>query len=257
MRQLITYLRYFFEYLKFGDFRSIYTSVHYVLFNTSHVNDRIIRTSIGIFFCRNNTNDFQFANIGYEWGVKKFILKNAKEFSVFLDVGSCIGDYCILLAKMNKKCFAFEPIPDNIKTLVKNLRLNNLQDTVKIVPYGLGHADYQTSYTFDPLNTGASRINKLKRGTTKAEIRKLDTLMPELQISQDEAIFVKLDIEGMEVEAIYGAAEFIRFYPNITFIIEDKHSGQFPITDTLNELAVFEFGVVDHFNLYARKIRNY
>lgn len=258
MRQLITYLRYFFQYLKFRDFRSIMTSFKYVLFNTSHKNDRIILTSIGVFFCRNNTNDFQFANMGYEWGVKKFILKRKKDFSVFIDAGSCIGDYCILLAKMDKRCFALEPVSNNIKTLMKNLRLNDLQNTVRILPYGLGDADYQTNYTFDPVNTGASRIQRGKRtGTNKAEIRKLDTLMPQLGIEQDESIFFKLDIEGMEVEALIGAAEFIRFYPNITLIIEKKHSGQLPIEDTLREIAEFEFGKVDQFNMYAKKIKNY
>ena len=258
MRQLITYLRYFFEYLKHGDINSIIASVQYVLFNTSHKNDRIIRTSIGTFFCRNNTNDFQFANLAYEWGVKRFILKRKKEFSVFIDVGSCIGDYCILLAKMDKRCFAFEPVSDNIKTLMKNLRLNELQNTVRIIPFGLGEYNYQTSYKFDPVNTGASRVYKDKRpGENKAEIRRLDDLMPSLGIVPEEAIFMKIDIEGMETEALRGAMEFIRFYPQITLIIEDYHSGQFPITDTLNEIAVFEFGKVDKFNMYAKKLRNY
>jgi len=258
MRQLGTYLRYFFEYLKHGDFRSIQTSVRYVLFNKSHPNDRIIRTSIGVFFCRNNTNDFQFANLAYEWGVKKYILKRKNEFSVFIDAGSCIGDYCILLAKMDKRCFAFEPVSDNIKTLMKNLRLNSLQNTVRILPYGLGEYNYQTSYRFDPLNTGASRVHKDKRqGDNKAEIRRLDDLMIDLKIDQEEPIFMKLDIEGMETEALRGAMEFIRFYPQITLIIEDYHSGQFPITDTLKEIAVFEFGKIDKFNMYAKKLKNY
>ncbi len=258
MRQLITYGRYFFEYLKHGDIRSIVASVRYVLFKQTHKDDRVIRTSIGTFFCRNNTNDFQFANLGYEWGVKKFILKRKNEFSVFIDAGSCIGDYCILLAKMGKRCFAFEPVADNVKTLMKNMRLNDLQDTVRILPYGLGEYNYQTSYHFDPLNTGASRLFKeKKKGENKAEIRRLDDLMPGLGIGKQEGILMKLDIEGMETEALRGAMEFIRFFPEITLIIEDYHSGQFPITDTLNEIAVFEFGRVDRLNIYAKKLRNY
>lgn len=258
MKQLITYWRYFFEYLKHGDIRSIFTSVQYVLFAKSHKNDRIIHTSIGTFFCRNNTNDFQFANLAYEWGVKRFILKSINEFTVFIDAGSCIGDYCILLAKKDKKCFAIEPVSDNIKTLMKNLRLNNLQNTVRIIPYGLGEYNYQTSYRFDPLNTGASRIHKVKRaGSNKAEIRRLDDLMNELKIDQDESVFLKFDIEGMETEALRGAMDFIRFYPKITLIIEDYHSGEFPIIDTLKEIAIFEIGKVDQFNMYAKKIRNF
>jgi len=114
----------------------------------------------------------------------------------------------------------------------------------------LGDADYSASFTFDPVNTGASRINKVKNSATeKAEIRKLDSLMKEMDIDKNERIFIKLDVEGMEVEAIRGASNFITNYPHITFIVEEKHSGQFPIQDTFSDIALFEFGIVDELNI--------
>jgi FkbM family methyltransferase len=236
----------------------VIASAKYVLNKSSHGSDRIVRTSIGTFFCRKNTNDFQFANYYYEWGVKKFILDRLTEFSVFIDVGACVGDYSILLAKLNKQCFSFELVPDNIKTFKKNLELNDLQNKVKLFPFGLGDADYSASFTFDPVNTGASRINKVKYSELEnSEIRKLDSLMDEMAIDQNERIIIKLDVEGMETEVISGAFNFITYYPNITFIIEEKHSGQFRIQDTLRDIALFEFGIVDEFNLYAKKIKNF
>ena len=60
----------------------------------------------------------------------------------------------------------------------------------------------------------------------------------------------------MEAEAIQGSADFIRQYPNITFIVEDKISGQDSIRSVLSGIAKFEFGIVDEFNMYARKINN-
>jgi len=258
LSKILTYSRYLFDYLKHGDVGSIVASVKYVINKTSYRSDRIIQTSVGKFYCRKNTNDFQFANLYYEWGVKKFILKRINEFSVFIDVGACVGDYSILLAKLNKQCFAFELVSHNIKTINKNLELNDLQNKVKFFPYGLGDADYSASFSFDTVNTGASRINKVKDAETdKAEIRKLDTLMDEMAIDQNEKIFIKLDVEGMETEAIRGAFNFIMYYPNITFIVEEKHSGQFPIQDTFSDIALFEFGKVDELNIYAKKIRNY
>ena len=142
--------------------------------------------------------------------------------------------------------------------MIKNLNINDLEDKIKLFPYGLGCADYSASLTFDHINTGASRINKVKNSASeKAEIRKLDSVMEEMAIVQNEHIFIKMDVEGMEPEAIRGAFKFILHYPNITFIVEDKHSGQFPITDTFSDIALFEFGKVDDINLYAKKIRNY
>jgi FkbM family methyltransferase len=258
LKKLRTYFLYLIDYLKHGDLQSVVASVKYVLNKSSHSSDRIITTSAGTFFCRKNTNDFQFANYYYEWGVKKFILQRVNEFSVFIDAGACVGDYTVLMAKLNKRCFAFELVEDNLKTIERNLELNQLQDKVKLFSYGLGDADYSASFNFDPVNTGASRINKTKNSTTeKAEIRKLDSLMEEMAIAPSEHIFIKLDVEGMETEAIRGAFNFITYYPHITFIVEEKHSGQFPIQDTLSDIALFEFGKVDELNIYAKKIRNY
>lgn len=258
MKKLRTYFLYLTDYLKHGDWKSVVASVKYVVNKSSHSSDRTITTSTGVFFCRKNTNDFQFANYYYEWGVKKFILKRVNEFSVFIDAGACVGDYSILMAKLEKRCFAFELVADNIQVLKRNLELNQLQDKVRLFPYGLGDADYSASFIFDPVNTGASRINKVKNSATgKAEIRKLDTLMKEMAIPQHEHIFIKLDVEGMEAEAIRGAHHFITYYPHLTFIVEEKHSGQFLIQDTFSDIALFEFGKVDELNIYAKKIRNY
>lgn len=121
MKKISTYFRYLMEYLKHGDFLSVVASVKYLIFKKSNRKDRIIQTSIVKFFCRKNTNDFQFANYRYEWGVKKFILDHIPEYSVFIDGGACIGDYCILLSKCNTRCIAVEPIADNYSVLVKNL----------------------------------------------------------------------------------------------------------------------------------------
>ena len=86
------------------------------------------------------------------------------------------------------------------------------------------------------------------------ELRTLDSLLPNLNISLDDKILIKLDVEGMEVEAIRGASDFIRRYPNMTLMIEDKHTGQNPIKRLLIELCPFKFGEIDEYNIYAKKI---
>lgn len=78
-----------------------------------------------------------------------------------------------------------------------------------------------------------------------------------MAIDTNQHIFIKLDVEGMKSEDIRGAFKLIIHYPNITFIVEDKHSGQFPVTDTFSDIALFEFGKVDEMNIDAKKIRNY
>jgi FkbM family methyltransferase len=252
--KLLTYSRYFWDYLKNREFSSIIASYKYLTNKTSHSSDKIIHTSIGTFFCRKNTNDFQFANYYYEWGVKKFFLDHKNEYTVFIDGGACVGEYCILLTQFNIRCIAFEPVPKNFDVLTKNIELNNLKSKVDAFQIGLGDHNYNTKFNYNPVNTGASHIaNFADMGDCTANIRTFDSLLPELNISLADNILFKLDVEGMEIEAIRGASNFIRNYPNITFVMEDKHTGEYPIRDTLRKIAPFEFGEVDEFNIFAKK----
>ncbi|MEI6048257.1 MAG: FkbM family methyltransferase [Bacteroidota bacterium] len=257
MNKLLTYSRYFFDYMKHGDLGSVIASVKYKINKTSHNKDRIIRTSVGMFFCRKNTNDFQFANYYYEWGVKKFVLDHIKEYDVFIDAGACVGNYSILLSNKDIRCIAFEPVKNNYEVLVKNLELNHLTDKVDAFPFGLGKTNSIVDFFFNPVNTGASHISddKSQKGCL-SEIRTFDSLFPDLKICTQDRIFFKIDVEGMEADAIKGTASFIKNFPNLTFILEDKHSGKDILMQTLNVHAVFEYGIVDEFNFYARKVRN-
>ncbi len=258
MKKFKTYFRYLFEYLRHGDILSVLASINYVLRGKSLPFDRVITTSIGKFYCRKNTNDFQFANYYYEWGVKRFLLKNSRSWSVFINGGACIGDYCMLLAGKDIRCIAFEPVPDNFRILEKNLEMNQLQKQVTAFPIGLGETNCMVPFEFNPVNTGASHIKRDgKSGDHEVQIKTLDSVIPELNLKVTDRILVMLDIEGMEAEAIRGSREFIRSFPNLTFVLEDKHVGHKPIQEALSEIAVFEFGDVDEFNIYARKLRNH
>jgi len=258
MKKITTYLLYLLDYLKFGDFKSIISSVKYLTNKTSHSSDRIIHTSIGTFFCRKNTNDFQFANYYYEWGVKKFIRDHINDYTVFIDGGACTGDYSILLAKKNLRCIAFEPLALNYNNIVKNLELNNLTGKVQVYQVGLGNENTQARFNFNPVNTGASYIDRDNDSANLlSPIRTFDSMLSELKIGKEEKILFKLDVEGMEPQALQGSVDFIRQYPNITFVLEDKHTGQHPIRTILTKTAEFEFGTVDEFNIYARKTGNF
>jgi FkbM family methyltransferase len=255
MKKLVTYFWYFIEYLKHRDLLSVFASVNYLLFKKSHSTDRIITSSIGRFFCRKNTNDFQFANYRYEWGVKKYILQHCDDYSLFIDGGACVGDYCILMAKKSLRCIAFEPVPSNFETLKRNIELNELTEAVQIFPLGLGAADSKANFIFNPVNTGASYKNdEGVSGGFVADIRTLDSMMEDMKIKSDERILLKLDVEGMEAEVFEGAASFIRSYQDLLIIFEDKHAGKELTIKELEKHAHFEYGIVDEFNMFARKV---
>ena len=257
MKKLKTYTWYFVEYLKHGDIRSIIASVKYLINKKSHKEDRIITSSIGKFFCRKNTNDFQFANYHYEWGVKKYFLGKLGTFDVFIDGGACVGDYCVLLSQHHVRCIAFEPVIENFNVITKNLELNNLTGKVLAFPYGLGMKNATAGFVFNPINTGASHMAETgQEKDFQVELKTFDSLLPLLNLRNEDRILFKLDVEGMEPEAILGAREFISSYQNITFVIEDKHTGEDSIRKALDGIAAFDYGIVDEYNIFAIKVNS-
>ncbi len=257
MNKLLTYLRYFYDYLKFGDFVSIFAGIRYLLTRASINHDRIIHTSIGTFFCRRNTNDFQFANYYYEWQVKKFVIGHSREFNVFIDAGACIGDFTILMANKGLRCISFEPLKSNYEVFLKNIELNKLTGKVQTYNLGLGASNRTVSFAFDPVNTGASHIVESATGNViPAELRTFDTLVPEFGLNENDRVLIKFDVEGMEPDVVNGAAGFIRQFRELIIILEDKISGKGKIKEALDKFAVFEYGTIDEYNFYARKTGN-
>lgn len=259
MGKATTYFWYLVEYLKFGDIQSVLNAICYLIFKKSHRNDRILKTSTGLFFCRKQTNDFQFANFRYEWNVKQFVINRISDYNIFIDGGACTGEYSIWLAQNGYRCFAFEPVQSNYQVILRNVELNYLSGIVKVYPYGLGERKYEHKIAFNPVNTGASSLvgNETAEQTLTANVDTFDSFLPKININDTDKILFKLDVEGMEAEAIAGAANLIAMFDDILFIIEVKHSGKQKVIDTLNSLAQFEIGDIDQFNIYAKKRTNH
>ncbi len=264
MHKIKTFIRYFKDFIKWGEYRYIFTSIKYIVFQKTTSRTQIYRSSLGLFLSRKGTLDFQFANYAYEWGVKKFVYQHLPEFDVFLDIGANIGTYALLLAKNGLHGFAFEPIRSNCDAIRINLILNNLEDKIKLFPLALGKEPHTAEFEFDHVNTGASHLAIIKpedevteRETiTKSQIVPLDSLLDQIDFKNEDRIFIKIDVEGMEESVLKGAKNFLQKYPDITIVMESKHSGRERLINVLNEIADFKILDVDDLNMGARKITN-
>ncbi len=258
MGKILIYASYLTEYLRHLDIVSMVSSVKYLLFRKSHKHNRIVKSSQGHFFCRKNTNDFQFANLAYEKSVKKFILHRIGNYDVFVDAGASIGDYCVLLSGYGLKCYAFEPIPDTFNILSRNIFLNHASKSILPFSFGLGDYNHYAKFAFNQVNTGDSHIvRKGDTGNCTVQVKTLDSVFDSFNLGSDVRILFKLDVEGMEKEALVGAREFIRHFNNITFIIESTHTPVMILKEVLDKIAEFSYGVVDAYNIYAIKKSNF
>ena len=206
-----TYTDYLVECYRNKDWESIKDSFKYVLFRTPPSSDRLIKSRMGTFWCRGNTNDFQYVNYAYERSVKDYIAANFNNFDCFIDIGACMGEYCIWLAQQGKKCVAFEPVPKNYLALSKNVEINKLQQYIKAFPIGLGSKSEEVYFEIQSVLTSASGIDRNYTGVERnVKIERFDDLQSQLPCTTDDRIMMKLDVEGMEVDVLTGAESFIK-----------------------------------------------
>ena len=125
--------------------------------------------------------------------------------AVICDIGANIGSHSVYwgVERNAKKVYAFEPLPEMYRVLLKNIEINNLQGVV--VPHNLGlYDDYvkaSISY-YDPQNIGATSFKADENG--KFNFTKLDVIdIPE------RVDLLKINVQGAEVEVLWGAAKLI------------------------------------------------
>jgi FkbM family methyltransferase len=207
---------------------------------------------MGTFETRPHSLDFQYVNYAYEIQIKRFIEK--EDFDVFLDIGACLGEYSVWLGRKGKRCFAFEPVKVSYDMIQKNIHLNGVSDKVTALNYGLGIKHSLEHFEMDITNPGSNRrVDHAGANTEKFEINSLDEKLHELQLKETDKVLIKIDVEGMELDMLNGAANFLKRFPHIVLIIEEKFSGESNIRNGLSLIADFEYGKIDEHNIYARK----
>jgi FkbM family methyltransferase len=138
---------------------------------------------------------------------------------VAFDVGAYKGETSIWLAgKLGSlgKVFAFEPNPKTSLVLQSNVDLNDSPEMapIRVVPLGIGASSGTRSFvgTAD----GSSYIDDA--GETDIQVTTIDGFMG--QDGMDRVDFIKMDIEGGEVDAVKGAKATLRdFAPSLAICV--------------------------------------
>ena len=150
---------------------------------------------------------------------------------VFVDGGAYTGDTLLTFARITggryARCRAFEPDPANAAKLRESVgrrRLLNVELSVK----GLWSAPGRLPFSAIE-GTASSSING--DGGAVAEVDTIDNAAP-------DATFVKLDVEGAELEALKGAAATIkRNRPKLAVCVYHRPADLFEMPLYINSLA--------------------
>jgi len=128
--------------------------------------------------------------------------------AVALDVGANAGAYALLLGQWVRpggRVYAFEPAPETFGGLSEHVRLNGLDSTV--VPVRAAAAAHTGTAIFSV--DGFSGANRLAEGGAgeRVETVTLDDFCAREKIVP---AFIKIDVEGAELDVLRGARETIR-----------------------------------------------
>jgi FkbM family methyltransferase len=244
------YLSYYLEFMKRGDFQSASAAFQFVLFKKLPAKDRVATTRMGTFQFRKGTTDFQFANFSYEIAIKKHLMQVVGEMGLFIDIGACIGEYDIWLAKQGVRAIAIEPV--NHRAIFENIALNKVADKIQVVNCAVGSENKKVSFNVLEHVTGSSSLNKEESGGN-IDCRRLDDIIDISAIDQDKLTVIKLDIEGYEIEALKGAERLIKGVNKLHLIYEYTFSGEQAIRKVLDSYATFKYTDLDGVNMLAEK----
>jgi FkbM family methyltransferase len=148
-------------------------------------------------------------------------------FDLFIDVGANTGYYTAIALSWNVRTIAIEPLSQNLKILMKNIKLNGWVD-VEIIPLGLGSS--VSSIDMFGSDTGASFVKKWAGNTElfrkTISLTTLDTIIGNRFF--EKKILVKIDVEGYEYQVLKGATSFLASIPRPALLVEICFTENFP-----------------------------
>ena len=178
------------------------------------------------FFVRNRRDLVQahhFSGEFYEAEELQMIQRYFKEGGIFVDIGANVGNHTVFAAKIlnAKKVIPFELHPDAVEVLMANIALNSCQtiDTSylgygvssspgKLLPRRAGYGN----------NLAGVRFERGGRGEG------FPTISGDAALKDQWVDFIKIDIEGMEIEALESLEETIKRCRPVIFIEVDNEN---------------------------------
>ncbi len=180
----------------------------------------------------------------------------AEAGDVVIDAGGCWGDTALYFAvKIGEhgKVASFEFLPDNLKIYQKNLDLNpELASRIKLFQFPLWSTSDQELFIHgDGPGTSVAAMPKSPADKAIRTIS-IDDLSKSEEL--DRVDFIKMDIEGAELDALKGAEATLRqFRPKLAITVYHSLSDFWQIPQYLDSLGLGYKFYLRHFTIHAEE----
>jgi len=246
-RWLKPYYHYFFDARVFDEFGFNDDSVSFYKQNAERVNaivnmladEKSKKIYLGMIKFRSTRNRKDFPV--HPFREVQYFLKELKlrEGEVFIDCGASIGDTIapfISRCKKYKQIIAFEPDSASFEQLKRKYGNNS-----RIMLINAGSYDKDGEVSFDGGKGGASKIVNQGDSSHHIQVKTIDGL------NLENVSFIKMDIEGAELNALKGAQKTIlRDKPKLAICIYHSNDDMIRLPEYIHDL-------VPEYQLYVRQ----
>ncbi len=190
---------------------------------------------------------------------------------ICIDAGCCNGEVSLQFAHAvgeAGRVYGFEFVPANLEVLKKNHALNpELAKRVKIIPHpvwqtsgeSLSFADRGPASFVTPGETPVSTSDNsfVSGGSTEPASLKVKTKAIDDMVAEEglpRVDYIKMDIEGAEVNALLGAKTTIQQYkPKLAICVYHKKDDFYTIPTLINQIYSGYAFYLDHYTIHREE----
>jgi len=173
-----------------------------------------------------------------------------------IDAGGCYGDTALYFAHKagsTGQVASFEFLPDNLGIYRKNLALNpSLAERIRIYEHPVWSGSGEELFISE-MGPGTS----VGRSSSDPDARKVTTLKIDDLVGNgdlEKVDFIKMDIEGAEMEALKGAENVLRkFRPKLAVTVYHDFRDFWTIPQFLDSLGLGYRFYLRHFKIHAEE----
>ena len=176
-------------------------------------------------YCYLTEDDYNHMTIREDDIIENF---QPKSEGIVVDIGAHYGRYTLIAAKRigpKGKVIAIEADPKNFDMLNKNIKLNKLEHVITL-NYAATSNKSKVKLSIPEKKSGHTIYSSIipDRAPTEKFIEvnanTLDNLLDENGISIEEVNWIKIDVEGAELEVLKGATNVLSKNKDISLLIE-------------------------------------
>lgn len=176
-----------------------------------------------------------------------------KKDAIFFDIGSNMGGYSIYFAKkFDAKVFSFEPSYKNLELMIKNLKINKLQNNISVIPNPLCDNFRFSKFIQNDFVAGQAKASFLLNQKEKDEFsayfndKSTEVIYDTLGLSLDNLFdigvipkpnLIKIDVDGNEAKILSGAKKILQNATQLSLLIEIRDQTENLISSELSNLG--------------------